>query len=1106
MNKLKIENNPLWYKDGVIYQVHVKAFRDSDGDGIGDFRGLLQKLDYIENLGVNIIWLQPFYPSPLRDDGYDIADYYNVHPDYGTIDDVKDFLKEAHRRGIRVITELVLNHTSDQHPWFIRARNSEPGNPDRDFYVWSNTPEKYKDARIIFQDFEPSNWSWDRVAKAYYWHRFYSHQPDLNFENPVVHKQLIKIMDFWLEAGVDGLRLDAVPYLYEREGTNCENLPETHQFLKKINSHITGKFKNKMLLAEANQWPEDAVAYFGDGDECHMAFHFPLMPRLFMSIQMEDRFPIIDILEQTPPIPDNCQWAMFLRNHDELTLEMVTDEERDYMYRFYAKETRARINLGIRRRLAPLVENNRRKIELLNILLFSFPGTPVIYYGDEIGMGDNYYLGDRNGVRTPMQWSSDRNAGFSESNPQRLFLPVIIDPEYHYESINVEVQQRSSSSLLWWMKRAIAVRKNYKAFGRGNIEFLSPSNPKVISFFRQYEEEIILVVANLSRFSQVVELDLSRYAGYIPMEIFSRNKFPSIKENFYMLTLNPYDYYWFVLLKQADKLPSGEQRVLPEVEMRSTFKRFMDEGEIDVFENSIFPEYVYSHGWSSGDAKINDLKVIDEILLPDAKRYESLFLVKVNYLDQQPELFLIPAYLAEGEEAKRIQIENPVAVIAKINFREEQRVLAEAVYDDDFRKNLLKAVSSKKTIKGKYGELSASFNKRIKEIVSNNGGGVSNLIKAGRINIRLTYFDEINLTLYRKIQEAINPGVEVLKNLSEKTSFNNILPYAGTISYKRENAPLISVGIFTDYVQSQEDMWDYMLDAANKYFDNVSSLGNERIKEYLLAKDLFSAPVLDENSSLIYDLIGRNYLEMTTLLGKRTAEMHIALNSLSNEPGFETEDFSMLYQRSIYQSLRSATKHAMRMLEKNIQNLVEDIKDEAHEVISAEEKILNYAADLLKNKIVTKKIRVHGDFNLKNVLFTGKDFLVINFEGSESSPYSERKLKRSALRDAASMVWSFHFAAYVALIKSKTTRPEEMSLLEPFAEQWWLYMSNSFLKSYFRNTTGEGFLPPDNEETQFLLKIYLLDKALNEMSVKMLDGSEYLPVPIKGLNNIIKHI
>lgn len=598
------EDDPLWYKDAVIYELHVKTFFDSADNGVGDFRGLIKKLDYLEGLGVNAIWLLPFYPSPLKDDGYDIANYFSVHQDYGTMRDFKDFLREAHNRGIRVITEIVLNHTSDQHPWFQKSRQAKKGSVWRDFYVWSDSLEKYKDTRIIFKDFETSNWSWDPVAKAYYWHRFYSHQPDLNYDNEHVQKAVTKVIDEWLELGVDGLRLDAVPYLYEREGTNCGNLPETHVFLKKLRAHVDARYKDKIFLAEANQWPEDAVAYFANGDECNMAFHFPLMPRMFMGIWMEDTFPIIDIFEQTPAIPFNCQWALFLRNHDELTLEMVTDEERDYMYRIYAKDPSARINLGIRRRLSPLLRNSIKKIEIMNVLLFSLPGTPIIYYGDEIGMGDNYYLGDRNGVRTPMQWSADRNAGFSRANPQKLYLPIIIDPEYHYEAVNVENQERNNASLLWWMKRVIGMRKRFKAFGRGSIEFLSTDNSKVLAFIRQYEDETLLVLANLSRFAQVVQLDLSRFSGYTPEEVFSRNKFPLIKEAPYVFTLSTYDYFWFLLQKEEEGILMGDiLGSIPHMTVRRGWETVFQRKAKEKLEEEVLPSYLAGCRWFGGKGR-----------------------------------------------------------------------------------------------------------------------------------------------------------------------------------------------------------------------------------------------------------------------------------------------------------------------------------------------------------------------------------------------------------------------------------------------------------------------------------------------------------------------
>src|SRR5690606_3369980 len=605
---------------------HIKAFNDSNSDGIGDFEGLMEKLDYLQDLGITAIWLLPFYPSPLRDDGYVIADYYNISPSYGTIAQFKKLLEEAHKRGLKVITELVINHTSDQHPWFQRARKAPKGSDLRNYYVWTDDPNDFKDARIIFQDYETSNWTWDPVAQQYYWHRFFHHQPDLNYDSPLVQQEVFKIMDYWCKMGVDGFRLDAVPYLFERNGTNCENLPETHDFLKKLRKHVDDRYPGTLLLAEPNMCPEDAASYFGDGDECQMNYHFPVMPRMFMALQMEDRYPITDIFDQTPDIPETCQWAIFLRNHDELTLEMVTDEERDYMYKVYVRDPKAKINLGIRHRLAPLMENNRKKIELLNYLLFSLPGTPVIYYGDEIGMGDNFYLGDRDGVRTPMQWSADRNAGFSEVNPHQLYLPVILDPEYHYESVNVDMQTRNSSSLLWWMKRIINIRKKYKAFSRGKMTFVESDNSKVMTFVRTYEEERMLVVVNLSRYVQPIEINLEDYEGYFPVEVFSKNKFPLIKsETPYFLTIGPHDCQWFILQKaDAD---SESQKPLPTLEINS-WKDLLSRTTMEELEGNVIPDYLMKVRWFGGKGRIiQRIKIIDQAGMQMVDKYNSVFLL-----------------------------------------------------------------------------------------------------------------------------------------------------------------------------------------------------------------------------------------------------------------------------------------------------------------------------------------------------------------------------------------------------------------------------------------------------------------------------------------------
>src|SRR4051794_20215255 len=612
---LAADIDPLWYKDAIIYQLHIKSFFDANNDGIGDFPGLISKLDYIAELGVNVIWLLPFYPSPRLDDGYDIADYRGVHPDYGSLHDVKRFIAAAHDRGLKVIAELVVNHTSDQHPWFQRARTSRRGSTYRDFYVWSDSDKRYAGTRIIFIDTERSNWTWDETAGAYYWHRFYSHQPDLNYDNPRVLREVLSVLRYWAELGVDGLRLDAVPYLVEREGTNNENLPETHAILKRIRAEMDAHYPDRMLLAEANQWPEDTKDYFGDGDECHMAFNFPLMPRMYLAIAREDRFPITDILRQTPDIPEDCQWAIFLRNHDELTLEMVTQSERDFLWETYAADRRARLNLGIRRRLAPLLEHDRRRIELMNYLLLSMPGTPVIYYGDEIGMGDNIHLGDRNGVRTPMQWSPDRNGGFSRvADPSRLVLPMVMDPLYAYQTVNVESQASDPHSLLMWMRRTIAVRRQHKVFGRGGYRLLYPKNRKILAYLREFEGTTILCVANLSRTPQAVELDLSEFQGRVPVELDGHTQFPPIGQLTYLLTLPPFGFYWF-LLSEADDWPSSHTPApepMPEYQT-IVMRRGLADAVLSVkhvIERDILPAYLAKRRWyAQKDQKLKSARI-----------------------------------------------------------------------------------------------------------------------------------------------------------------------------------------------------------------------------------------------------------------------------------------------------------------------------------------------------------------------------------------------------------------------------------------------------------------------------------------------------------------
>jgi maltose alpha-D-glucosyltransferase/alpha-amylase len=1102
--------DPLWYKDAVIYELHVKTFCDSDGDGMGDLRGLMGKLDYLQELGVTALWLLPFYPSPLRDDGYDIADYFDVNPNFGTLDDFRAFLDAAHERNLRVITELVINHTSDQNPWFQKSRRAiavagvgEPGGDQstsragysddlayKDFYVWSDTPEKYPDARIIFKDFETSNWAWDPVAKAYYWHRFYSHQPDLNFDNPAVHEAVKKVCDFWLSMGVDGLRLDAVPYLYEREDTNCENLPETHKFLRELRAHVDAKFPNRMLLSEANQWPEDAAAYFGDGNETHMSFHFPLMPRMFMALQMEDRFPILDIMEQTPTIPENCQWAMFLRNHDELTLEMVTDEERDYMYRVYATDPHARINLGIRRRLSPLLANNRRKIELLNTLLFSMPGTPIIYYGDEIGMGDNFYLGDRNGCRTPMQWSPDRNAGFSRANPQQLYLPVTIDPEYHYEAVNVENQQKNLSSLLWWTRRVISMRKHFKAFSRGSLEFLNPDNPKVLAFLRRWKHETIVVVANLSRFSQSAELDLSRFAGCVPMEVFSRNLFRPIRKSSYVITLGPHAYYWFALQSPIDTRRASKKRVMPSIKAPAQLDVLLGNNHREYLEREVLPNHIHNSRWFGSKARtFRNLKVIEQLAFSSDADGARLWFVEVNYLDAPTETYAIPVKIASAEMAHSITQNAPHAVLAHFAYS-NGAILSDAVWDATFRSQLFDAIVRHRTFRAEAGQFvgMATTDLGSQELDSS---GNSQVLSAEQSNSSMLFDNRFFLKLYRKLEDGVNPDVEITRFLTEQTDFPNVPAFIGALEYRRSKAEPTVVCLLQEAVVNEGDVWTLTVDALGRYYERVlerkADLQNE------------TAPP----SALPEELVGGVYPEKVKLLAQRTGELHLALASRIDNPAFAPEPFNAMAQRSVYQSMRTSLRRAFTSLEKKLLDVPAKFHDEAREVLGAEKEILAREKRLLDRRTNSTKIRIHGDYHLGQLVYTGKDFVILDFEGEPARPLSDRKLKRSALRDVAGMMRSFQYAAYAALWQP-AMRKEDVPFLERWADLWYRQTSSLFLQSYLNATRGAIFIPKNSEDLQIMLEAYLLDKAVYEIGYELNNRPGWVVIPIRGIKHILQ--
>jgi len=1092
-------SDPLWFKDAIFYQLRIPSFYDSDGDGIGDLRGLARKLDYLQDLGVNTLWLLPFYPSPLRDDGYDIAGYEQVHPDYGTLRDFRAFLREAHRRGLRVVTELVMNHTSDQHPWFQRARRAPPGSRWRSYYVWSDDASEYAEARIIFKDFEHSNWTWDPVAGAHYWHRFYSHQPDLNFDSPDVRRELKRILDFWFDMGVDGMRLDAIPYLYEREGTSCENLPETHAFLKELRAHLDSRHTDRMLLAEANQWPEDAVAYFGKGDECHMAFHFPIMPRLYMALHQEDRYPILDILEQTPAIPETCQWAIFLRNHDELTLEMVTDEERDYMWRVYARDPRARINLGIRRRLAPLMANSRRKIELMNALLFSLPGTPILYYGDEIGMGDNIYLGDRNAVRTPMQWSPDRNAGFSRVNPQRLFLPVITDPEYHYETVNVETQQANPSSLLWWTKRILALRREYRAFGRGTLEPRTPSNRRVLAFLRRYEDEVVLVVANLSRFAQYVELDLHEFQGYAPVELFGHVEFPPVGDLPYLLTLGPHAFYWFAL--QPPRRPeaaAGDEAGPPLLEAQRSWEALLVGEERRALER-LLPGWLPGQRWFRSKAREVRSARITDVLLPPVEADLRLTLVEVDYRDGDPETYVVPFAFAREAEA-------PPGTLARVRVQRGEEVwegwLKEASGDPVLAAALLETVARRRRLRGRKTEIRGVPGRGFRAL---HGAEPlpARLLGAEQSNTSFLYGERLVGKLLRRVEEGISPDLEILDHLT-RVGFDRVPALAGHLELRRGRETPATLAIFQAFAPNEGEAWHLVLDQIEQLFEElVTQEGGPGAPPPAPASLLERArmePPAEVEARLGYQM------DVAERLGQRTAELHIALAS-GDTPAFAPEPWTPFTRRSFYQSLRNLAVRVFDTLRNRAGFLDDADRPLAEQLLASEERVVERLRAILEPAAGDRRIRIHGDYHLGQVLWTGRDFVILDFEGEPARSLADRQRKRSPLVDVAGMLRSYHYAVATALrgqAQHDALRPEDRLAVEPWAEPWYAWISAGFLRGYLAAAGPADLLPSDSAALERSLGIFTLEKALYEVGYELNNRPTWAGIPLRGVLELLE--
>ena len=1088
-----LEDTPLWYRDVVIYQLHVKAFYDSNDDGIGDFRGLTQKLEYIRDLGVNAVWLLPFYPSPLKDDGYDVADYHHVHPQYGTRADFRQFLREAHRLGLRVITELVVNHTSDQHPWFQAARRAPRGSNKRNFYVWSDDPTKYKETRIIFTDTEKSNWAWDPVAKAYYWHRFFSHQPDLNFNNPSVVRDVVRVMNYWFDMGVDGMRLDAIPYLCERDGTNNENLPETHEVIKKIRAALDISYRDKLLLAEANQWPEDVREYFGNGDECHMAYHFPLMPRMYMAIALEDRYPVVEIMQQTPDIPENCQWAIFLRNHDELTLEMVTSKERDYMYRMYAADPRARINLGIRRRLAPLVENDIDTIKLMNSLLLSMPGSPILYYGDEIGMGDNIFLGDRNGVRTPMQWSPDRNAGFSRADPQRLYLPPIMDAVYGYEAVNVEAQTREPGSLLNWMKRMLAVRRTSRAFGRGKLTFLRPGNRKVLAYLRELGEEAILCVANLGRSAQPVELDLARFRGRVPLELLGRTPFPPIGDLPYMLTLPAHSFYWFRLATDVPVPSWHEERAAPEdlpiVVLFDGWTSFFRDRVVPwriglaektraQLEEQVLPRYVQSQRWYAAKGEtIRAVRLYDHLLW-DAPGGTWMIAMFRTEGPGEASCYFIPLALAwEDTDEERVRALGPVTM-AKVRQQASVGFLADAFGDDRFSRGIVAAIGRGGDVTTANGTLHFRPTRAYHELA---GGDVTSLpvsIPHGvSSNTIVTIGGRLFLKGYRRVRRGVNPEVEIGRFLTEVAHFANCVPFAGTVEHVEKDGQVTTLAILQAYVRNQGDGWTYTLEYLARFFDKHRATTE-------LPPDVHGA-----------------YLALVQMLGVRTAELHAAFAKHTGDPAFDpapatAQDFNEWKQR-----VRDDAAAALDLLTRRFGQLPANVAADARELAGRREQIVARIDALQPPPGRVLKTRHHGDYHLGQVLISKNDFIITDFEGEPARPVEERRRKHSPLRDVAGMVRSFSYAAGAGLGRA-IEAPEDEAKLAPLAADWEAQVRNVFLTAY-EETARQTGIYASTADFRALLELFELEKAFYELRYELNNRPDWVRWPLAGINRLV---
>ena len=1074
------DSDELWYKDAIIYQLHVKAFADSNNDGIGDFAGLTEKLGYLQDLGVTALWLLPFYPSPGRDDGYDIADYGAINPDFGSMKDFKRFILEAKRRNLRVITELVINHTSDQHDWFKRARRSDRDSSARNWYVWSDTDQKYPDTRIIFTDTEKSNWTWDPEAGQFYWHRFFSHQPDLNFDNPRVVSALVQVMKRWLDTGVDGFRLDAIPYLCERDGTNNENLPETHAIVRQLRAELDSYAKGKVLLAEANQWPEDVQEYFGRGDECHMAYHFPLMPRIYMAIAQEDRFPITDILRQTPEIPGNCQWALFLRNHDELTLEMVTDVERDYLWSTYANDPRARINVGIRRRLAPLMDNDRRKIELMNSLLLSFPGTPIIYYGDEIGMGDNIYLGDRNGVRTPMQWTPDRNGGFSRADPARLYAPTIMDPVYGYEAVNVEAQSRSLSSLLSATKRLISVRKSTLAFGRGSMAFIRPANRSVLAYVRQYNDEVILCVANLSRSAQATELDLSAWKERIPLEMLGRTRFPAIGELPYMITLAPYGFYWFQL-RVRDRSEHVEPSVVPEFEtlvvpLGSTWVSLARTRS--VFERDVLPGHLARTRWYPERSAKNIHPTLTSAIpfcdIGDNRPWLAIF--------EATQRGTITRYVLPMQiEWMRFDREryNPHA-FAAVRQGAREGTLLDVATDQIFIALLLRNLREKLTVEEQGLRLEFQPTSRFPDRPIKPPEHIR-AVESERNSTALVDNDYV-VKVYRKLESGINPEIEIGRFLTEIADFANTPALLGSVELIEGNSKS-AIATVHAAVENQGDAWTVTSGYLDRFVED----------RRLLATSEHPGQAEEQMP----------YLRYMSQTGKRVAEMHLALAGHNELADFAPEPADAKDRQRWIDDAVAQAERAFATLQEHRETLRKSDHPLIDGALAERTTLPDRLSELMPRDVDSQSIRLHGDFHLGQILIVKDDVCIIGLGSGTHRAPDQRRQKAPAARDVADLIRSIDYSAAVALERALKVAPDERGKLAVALGEWRASAGTAFLTAYRQVMTHQRLWPSNPKTAAQLLNFFLLERSFCEIEHELIHRPEWLHIPLTEMLRIL---